>query len=246
MTDDKTQAETKQKVLELVDRASLERLQAITSLLNLSDDKAVAYGDALSLLTESDYNIGTLKIAIAKVKDEQGLQIVRTRTTVRVFKYLIDEDDPDGGYMYRGFYVSMITPEQKIAISASAVTKLQTFIAGQNITDKELQKNPQKMIEFIQSDEFVNIMIEPNKQIREIILANMFEVRVGEDCKVIKPLQYTDKVMANPDGTPIFPELSLPPVPEFILLQLEDDLRLLMEQQGVMAKNLPMTDMFAL
>jgi len=241
MTDEKTQV--KKDVLDLIEGASSERLQAISALLNMSDEKAVSYGDALSLLSESEYNTGTLRLAIAKVKDEQGLQIVRTRTSVRVFKYLIDEDDVDGGYNYRGFYVRMITPEQKVAISTSAVAKLQSFIGHQNMTEEELKKNPTKMLDFIQSDAFVSIMSEPNQKIREIVIENMVEIEVGDDGAVRKPIHAISTWHQDNENEIMFQIKE--DVPEFILLQLEDDLRLLMEQQGVMVKNLPMTDMFA-
>jgi len=226
------ETQVKGKILELIEKASPERLQTIQVLLDMTEERAASYGEAFSLYTESDYNIGTLKIAIAKVKGEQGLQIVRTRTTTRVFKYFIDEDDPSAGYRYRGFYVKMVTPEQKVAISVSTVSRLQSFIGKQNITEAELKKHPEKIVDFLQSEGFTSLMSEPNRKIREIVIANMVELNVDEN------------------GKPVVlevGEIEAPgPIEEFILLQLEDDLRLLLEQQSVLAKNLPMTDMFAL
>lgn len=232
------ETQVKSEVLELIEKASLERLQTIQVLLEMTEERSVSYGEAFSLLSESDYNMGTLKIAIARVKDEQGLQIVRTRTTTRVFRYLIDEDDPDAGYRYRGFYVNMITPEQKVAISVSTVGRLQSFIGKQNITEEELKKHPEKMIGFLQSEGFISLMSEPNKKIREIVIANMVEIQVNHDGKAVKPIVKTSDILLEGD--------SVPDIPEFVLLQLEDDLRLLLEQQSVLTKNLPMTDMFAL
>jgi len=218
----------KAAISELIEGASIERLQAMRSLLSLSDARAVTYGDALSLIIDTDYNIGALKQAIQKIKDEQGLMTVRTRTAVRVFKYLKDEDNPDSGYVYRGFYVKTVTPEQKIAIGVGKADKFKEMI-GSGFTEKDIANKPKKMLEFLNSDAFKSLMTEPNKAMRKIVLENMVEVKVGSDGNVKIPQL-------------IFLEKDIEEVEEFVLQQLEEDLAMLIEQQGILAKNSLMTD----
>ena len=227
MLDMENKEEVKAAVSELIERADPERLEAAYRLFSLSEKNAILWGDALSLLIDTDYNIGTLKQAIAKIKDEQGLMIVRTRTTVRVFKYLRDEDRPDENYDYRAFYVKMITPEQKIAIGVGKAERMREAL-GSSFTEKDITADPAKIVEFIKSDSFVTLLVEPNKLMRKIVLENMVEVGV------------------NDEGLPyLFPELKQldsGKCEEFIFQALEEDLALLIEQQGILAKNSLLTD----
>lgn len=224
-TDAEDLENTKAAVNELLKGASPERLQAMHTLLSLSDARAVIYGDALSLLIDTEYNVGTLKQAISNVKDEQGLQMVRTRTAVRVFKYLEDEDNPAEGFKYRAFYVNTITPEQKIAIGVGNADRLKEMLKS-SFTEKNVTNDPKKMLEFINSESFRTLMTEPNKIMRDIVLENMTEVIVDKDGVVEKPLNKREL---------------LSDCQEFILLQLEEDLGMLIEQQGILAKNSLMT-----
>ena len=213
-------------VNELIDGASPERLEAAHLLFSLSDERAAIYGDALSLLMEANYNLGTLKQAVINVNDEQGLDIVRTRTKIRVFRYLNDEDDPASGFVYRAFYVDMITPEQKIAIGAGKADRLKEVLAG-SFTEADLKDNPAKVIEFLNSESFMGLMVEPNKVLRKIVKEGMHEVGVDDQGNIVKPLKHIDGLACD----------------EYIYQKLEEDLAMLIEQQGILVKNSPMTDM---
>ena len=217
----------KESLVKLLDGASPERVQAATSLFGLSDEKAVLFGDALVLLDDTEYNLAILKQAVRKVKDESDLLLVRTRTNVRVFKYLEDEDNPDGGYKYRAFYVKTITPEQKIALGVGKADRLKEMIGGA-LGHKDFANKPEKIIEFLNSEAFVTLLTEPNRLMRKVVLENMVEVGVSEEGKA---------------GQPFLELEESAPYEEFLLQELEVDLSLLIESQGVLAKNSLMTDM---
>lgn len=229
MIDNTEKTDTKQlrgSVDELLTDASPERLQAAVSLFSLSDEKAVIYGDALSLIIDADYNIATMRQAMQEVKDQQGLDIVRTRTKARVFKYLMDEDNPENGFVYRAFYVKTITPEQKIALGVGQAEKLKEML-GTSMVGEDFTKNPEKILEFINSEAFTVLLTEPNKIMRKVIKENAVEVEVKFDGVLTKPL-----VPAS---------MTFDKTEEFIYKQLEEDLAALIEQQGIMGKNLSMT-----
>jgi len=231
MTDNTEKTDTKKlrdAVDELLTDASPERLQAAASLFSLSDEKAVIYGDALSLIIDADYNIGTMKQTMQEVKDQQGLSIVRTRTKVRVFKYLIDEDNLEGGFTYRAIYVKTVTPEQKISLGVGQAEKLKEML-GTSMVGEDLANDPAKMLEFINSEAFTVLLTEPNKVMRGIVINNMVEVEINFDGVLTQPLIPSNMIFDNTE--------------EFILQALEGDLVNLIEQQGVMAKNLLTTDM---
>lgn len=230
--------EAKKLASELLEGASLERLQAITSLLSLPDAKAMVYGDALSLIIDTEYNIGILKQAVRDIKEEEGLKIIRTRTTVRVFKYYKDEDDPSIGFIYRAFYVSAVTPEQKIALGVGKTDQFRNLLS-KGFTEKDIQNKPEKLLELINSDAFEDLMVEPNKVMRSIVLENMVEVLVSEDGIVKKPARKLSKVLPDRELSMVLDN----PHEESVLQQLEEDLALLIEQQGILAKNPLMTDM---
>lgn len=218
---------TQDEVRELIEGASPERLESIKALLSMDDTRANQYGEALSLLSEADYNTGTLKLAIQKVKDEEGLEIVRTRTKARVFKFLKDEDNPDKGFDYMAFYVKMMTAEQKLKYQQYASDKVRELAKSGLDIGKLNKDNPSEALEFLKSEHFYQMLSEPNKVMRDIIKANMVQVAVDDEGNIV-----SDRY--------IEPELQ--ELPEIIYIRLEEDLRLLMEQQGVMGKNSQMAD----
>jgi len=210
-----TQEDAKTDVLEMIERASPERLASIKALLSLNDEKASFYGEALSVLEQSGYNPGIIRVAVAQIKEKEGPVLVRTRTKTHIFNFLENEDNPDGPVYKRAFYVKMITTVQKLELDKYAQEKAQLF-ASQAIDFKKLQSDPDEISKFVQSEVFKQLMSEPNTKFRDIVVANTVEV--------FPPLEEN---LDNKDRE----------IPEFIYQQLEVDLSDLVEMQRVMVKN---------
>lgn len=232
MTEESKEKTNVDKVIEIARKASPERLESMIHLFEMSNERAAKYGEALSLLIDSDYDITNIKLAIKRIKDERGMDIIKTRTNTRVFKFYKDEDNPSAGFTYRAFYVNSITTEQKIAIQHEAAERTRFFTKkGVNIDENTPGSAMKSLIEAIDSDDFESILTSSNKIYRKIVLENIQEVGIDEEGNIIKPISNILK-----GDTPI---------PEAVLLALEEDIRLLIDEQGLMGKNSLMADMLA-
>lgn len=231
-----TTNDAKSKLLHMIESASSERLKTIELLLSMPDTRAAKYGEALSLLIDADYDVTALKVALRHIQKEAGPDIIKLRTPTRIFKFLKDEDDPDAGYYYRAFYVKTITVEQRSAISTAAAKRLRLFTSrGIDTTNTSPEYVSKKMTELFDSDEFAEFLTQPDSMYRQIVSENIVEVEVDAQGVLEKPIQKASSEFAlAPDD-----------IPQYILNKLEEDLRLLIDEQDLLGKNLQMADIFA-
>lgn len=224
MTDD---TEKRRIIGQQLEGASSERLGSIKAMLSMSDDKADVLGEALSL-SAAGYNVAELHGALQRVREQQGVKLVRTRTAVRVFGF---QDDDDESVVHRGFYVEIATSEQIGVINQDKANKMK-FLVGKGLKFKksgEVESTPD--LSFLQSDEFQAMLADPTKAYRQVVVDNLREIEMDGE-KPIKPLKVKDC------------DASI--LPETVMSDLEQDLLLLVEQQVFTAKNLPTTDILGI
>lgn len=235
--------EAKEKLRGLIENASPERLQSIGLLLEMPDVRAAKYGEVLSLLIDADYDVVKLRVAIGRVQVESELEIIKLRTKTRVFRFLKDEDVLDAGFYYRAFYVKTITTEQKAAIKEATTNRLKFFTdKGAKVGDGSPESSMKAVASMFESEEFADMLANPDDSYRKIVLQNVVEVVVDDEGVVTKPTQPVKGGMVT-----VKSEESVFPLPnqlqENILNKLEDDLRLLIDEQDMLGKNSQMADM---
>jgi len=226
----------KTRLNEMLEGASPERLKSIELLLGMPDEKAAKYGEALSLLELANCDTTALRVAIRRVQSESGPELIKLRTPTRIFKFMKDEDNPDEGFYHRGFHVKSIDAEQRSAISISASKRLSFFsknkIKTGNLTEEDVM---QSITALFDSEDFAEFLTETDSIYRKIVVKNIVEVEVGDDGVVKKPLKLVAKALGD-----ILYDTDL--IPQSILNKLEEDLRLLVDEQDLMGKNSQMAD----
>jgi hypothetical protein len=241
MTDENKNTEPKPKpthtdwvesVVEQLKKASPERCQAVDAFLRMSEDRADVLGEALHL-AEAGYNIA--QIRGAALQTHTKIKMVRSRTPVRYFAYPGDLDDPSmNDASYRGFYVMRPTEEQVASVQREATRRIK-FLAKKGIN---LDEDGRIQLDFLDDPELEEFLAEPTAMYRHVVIENIREVEVSviDSVPSIKKDENGNIIHMDMIGPDLAKQLC-----ETELIGLTSDYMLLLSEQGLTAKNSPMT-----